>query len=66
MRIAETEPITRRLIIMRHSKAAYGGNDYARPLTEQGRRIAALQGGVIAQRSKIIDLAIVSSAARAK
>lgn len=54
----------RTLIVMRHSEAAYGGNDFARPLTAHGRKIAALQGATIAQLWGQIDLALTSGAAR--
>ncbi|MCI6574962.1 MAG: hypothetical protein MSC53_07355 [Arcanobacterium sp.] len=52
------------LILMRHSEAADGGHDYARPLTARGRQLAALQGSAIVQATAEIDLALVSSAAR--
>lgn len=57
-----TNPHT--LILMRHSEAADGGHDYARPLTARGRQLAALQGSAIVQATAEIDLALVSSAAR--
>ena len=56
----------RRLFLMRHSEAAYGGADFERPLTARGRQLAAAQGGIIAQQYGNIDLAIVSGAQRTR
>lgn len=59
----------RRLILMRHAKTeprAPRGTDFDRHLTERGRADAALIGRLLAQASMAPDLAIVSTAARAR
>ena len=58
-----------RLILLRHGKAesvAATGGDFERGLTERGRRDAALIGRVLAEAGMIPDLALVSSARRAR
>ena len=58
-----------RLILLRHGKAesvAASGGDFERGLTERGRRDAALIGRVLAQAGFAPDLALVSSARRAR
>lgn len=57
-----------RLILLRHAKAAPSadGGDAERPLTPQGRRDAARVGDYLAGHSLFPDLAIVSTARRAR
>jgi phosphohistidine phosphatase len=58
-----------RLILLRHGKAesvAATGGDFERGLTERGRRDAALIGGVLADMGMVPDLALVSTARRAR
>ncbi|HEX4180930.1 MAG TPA: histidine phosphatase family protein [Caulobacteraceae bacterium] len=58
-----------RLILLRHGKAesvAASGGDFERRLTERGRRDAALIGRVLADAGFAPDLALVSSARRAR
>jgi len=58
-----------RLILLRHGKAesvAATGGDFERGLTERGRRDAALIGRVLAEAGVAPDLALVSSARRAR
>jgi phosphohistidine phosphatase len=58
-----------RLILLRHGKAesvAASGGDFERCLTERGRRDAALIGRVLAAAGFAPDLAMVSSARRAR
>lgn len=51
------------LYLMRHARAADGGNDFLRPLTEDGRAQAVAQGKKL---PSTIDLALVSGASRAQ
>jgi phosphohistidine phosphatase len=58
-----------RLILLRHGKAesvAATGGDFERGLTDRGRRDAALIGRVLAEAGVFPDLALVSSARRAR
>jgi phosphohistidine phosphatase len=58
-----------RLILLRHGKAesvAATGGDFERGLTDRGRRDAALIGRVLAEAGIAPDLALVSSARRAR
>jgi phosphohistidine phosphatase len=58
-----------RLILLRHGKAesvAATGGDFERGLTERGKRDAALIGRVLAGAGVVPDLALVSSARRAR
>ncbi|HEV2363182.1 MAG TPA: histidine phosphatase family protein [Caulobacteraceae bacterium] len=59
----------RRLVLFRHAKAeahAAGGRDFDRGLTKRGRRDAELMGKVIVQEGFAPDVALVSSAKRAR
>lgn len=61
------EAVTRRLILMRHGQAQpeqppHG--DFARPLTEPGRRDAAAMGGLLVRRGWIPDAIVASPAER--
>jgi phosphohistidine phosphatase len=58
-----------RLILLRHGKAesaTASGDDFARGLTDRGKRDAALMGRVLADRHLAPDLALVSAARRAQ
>jgi phosphohistidine phosphatase len=57
-----------RLILLRHAKAAplAGGGDQERPLTQRGRRDAQRVGDYLAGHGLFPDLAVVSSAKRAR
>ena len=56
------------LILLRHAKSAYpaGVADHDRPLNGRGRRDAPVAGSLIATHVPHIDLALVSTAARAQ
>ena len=57
----------RQLILLRHGKAesvAASGGDFARELTDRGRRDSALIGKVLAEAGLRPDLALVSAARR--
>ena len=56
-----------RLILMRHAKAerrSAGGEDFARPLTEEGRKDAGLVGKALAKDGLAPALVLVSAAQR--
>jgi phosphohistidine phosphatase len=55
----------RRLVLIRHAKAADGPVDADRPLTERGRRHAAAIGSWLAQAELVPDRVVVSPARRA-
>jgi len=58
-----------RLILLRHGKAesaSSSGDDIERSLTDRGRRDSALMGRVLAEMGLSPDLALVSTAKRAK
>jgi len=56
-----------RLVIMRHAKSeTHAGSDHARRLTERGLRDAEAAGRWMRAESIVPDLALVSSAARAR
>lgn len=56
------------LVVLRHSKSDWsgGGDDIARPLARRGRRQATEAGAWMAGGIGAIDLAVVSSATRAR
>ncbi len=59
----------RRLVLFRHAKAearSAGGEDFGRALTARGLADAAMVGRLIAERGFAPDLALVSSAQRAR
>ena len=59
----------KRLILLRHAKTerrASSGDDFDRALTEEGRRAAAAAGQALARAGLIPDVALVSSAVRAR
>ena len=55
-----------RLVLMRHAKSAYppATIDFARPLSERGRRDAAAAAAWFAEGSLLIDTAVISTALR--
>lgn len=56
-----------RLILMRHAKAerrSAGGEDFARPLTEEGRADATLVGQALARDGLVPSVVLVSAAER--
>ena len=55
----------RRLLLIRHAKAAAGGPDVDRPLTEKGARRAAAIGTWLEQAGLVPDRVLVSPARRA-
>ncbi|MGZ4613446.1 MAG: SixA phosphatase family protein, partial [Kineosporiaceae bacterium] len=55
----------RRLLLVRHAKAAHGPVDAERPLTERGRARAAAIGHWLAQSGRVPDRVLVSPARRA-
>jgi phosphohistidine phosphatase len=57
---------TRRLVLIRHSKAASGTTDIERPLADRGRADAAAVGGWLSSHHVTPDLVIVSPALRAE
>ncbi|MFI9151315.1 SixA phosphatase family protein [Streptomyces sp. NPDC053367] len=58
----------RRLVVLRHAKSAWpeGVADHGRPLGPRGRRDAPVAGRVLAERDWLPDLAVCSTAARAR
>jgi len=60
-----TTSTLRRLVLIRHAKAAQGGIDVERPLAERGRVDAAAIGRWLAERSLLPDRVVVSPARRA-
>ena len=59
----------RRLLLMRHAKAERsqpGANDHERALTERGLTDARKLGAYLARHALVPDLAVVSTAARAR
>ena len=58
----------RRLLLLRHAKAApyAGGGDSERPLTDRGRRDAAMMGRYIAAQGLTPDTVVASSAKRTR
>ena len=58
----------RRLVLLRHSKAAReaGGGDRERPLTRRGREDAARAGRYLVEEKLLPNLAVVSDARRAR
>ncbi len=61
--------VMHRLILLRHAKAESGAgvaDDFARGLTERGRRDAAAMGRVLASEGFAPDLVLASSARRAQ
>ena len=59
---------THRLLVLRHAKAAHGGDvaDHQRPLTDRGRRQARGVGAWLAGAGLVPDLVLSSDALRAK
>ena len=59
--------MTIQLVIMRHAKAERtAATDHARQLTDRGRRDAVAAGQMLAQSGASLELALVSTAARAQ
>ncbi|UXN58286.1 SixA phosphatase family protein [Phyllobacterium zundukense] len=58
----------RRLMLLRHAKSdrPEGTDDHQRPLAKRGRRTSPLMGTYMAEKGLMPDLAIVSTARRAK
>jgi phosphohistidine phosphatase len=56
---------SRRLLLIRHAKAAAGGPDADRPLTDRGTRQAAAIGAWLGQAGLVPDRVLVSPAHRA-
>jgi phosphohistidine phosphatase len=56
----------RRLVLVRHAKAADAPTDLVRPLSARGRRDAAAIGQLLAGRELAVDLVVVSPALRAR
>lgn len=58
----------RRLVLLRHAKAARqaGGGDRERPLTKRGREDAARVGRYLVEEKLLPDLAVVSDAKRTR
>lgn len=58
----------RTLIVLRHAKSDWSGGepDHDRPLAARGRRQAPVAGAWLADHFPAIDLAVVSTAARAR
>ncbi|MPZ61091.1 MAG: histidine phosphatase family protein [Propionibacteriales bacterium] len=58
---------SRRLLVMRHSKAkGEAETDHARPLSARGRRDAESTGQLMGERNEAIDLALLSTAQRVR
>lgn len=58
---------TRRLVLMRHSKAEkHAPTDHARPLSARGRRDARAAGALLVNRDVIPDLVLVSTSQRTR
>ncbi len=60
-----TTSTPRRLVLIRHAKAAQGGIDAERPLAERGLVDAAAVGRWLAERNLLPDRVVVSPARRA-
>jgi phosphohistidine phosphatase len=58
----------RRLMLLRHAKSAWpnGVDDLQRPLAERGRKACSLMGRYMADEGLVADLAVVSTARRAR
>lgn len=58
----------RRLLVMRHAKSDWdaGTTDHERPLNRRGRRSAELMGELLAGADEVPDLALTSTAVRAR
>jgi phosphohistidine phosphatase len=58
----------RRLMLLRHAKSAWpdGVDDLERPLAKRGRKACALMGRYMADEALVADLAVVSTARRAR
>jgi phosphohistidine phosphatase len=58
----------RRLMLFRHAKSAWpdGVDDLERPLAKRGRKACALMGRYMADEALVADLAVVSTARRAR
>jgi phosphohistidine phosphatase len=56
----------RRLVLVRHAKAAQGAVDAERPLTSRGERDASAIGAALLRHDVIPDRAVVSPARRAR
>ncbi|MCL8018042.1 histidine phosphatase family protein [Streptomyces sp. AS02] len=58
----------RRLVVLRHAKSAWpeGVADHQRPLAPRGRRDAPVAGRMLAEADCLPDLALCSTAARAR
>ncbi|MFJ5265393.1 SixA phosphatase family protein [Streptomyces sp. NPDC088387] len=58
----------RRLVVLRHAKSAWppGIADHQRPLAPRGRRDAPAAGRALAEADQLPDLALVSTAVRAR
>lgn len=58
----------RRLVVLRHAKSAWpdGVADHERPLAPRGRRDAPVAGRMLAEADCLPDLALCSTAARAR
>ena len=65
--MAGTRRGSRRLLVVRHAKAAYpdGVSDFDRPLTERGERDAEALGTWLLRERYVPDVVLVSSAQRA-
>ncbi|MFF2077978.1 SixA phosphatase family protein [Kitasatospora sp. NPDC058162] len=57
-----------RIVLVRHAKSAWpdGVDDHERPLAARGRRAAPLAGRRLAEHGPVPDLALVSTAERAR
>jgi phosphohistidine phosphatase len=60
--------LMRRLMLLRHAKSAWpdGIDDLERPLAERGRDACSLMGRYMADEALVADLAVVSTARRAR
>ena len=58
----------RRLLLLRHAKSDWpdGVDDHGRPLAKRGRRACPLMGRYMADEALVPDLAVVSTAQRAR
>ena len=66
--MGDTGEVAHTVILLRHSKSDWSGDhaDIDRPLTKRGRRQAAEAGQWLATHVDAIDLAVVSTAERAR
>jgi phosphohistidine phosphatase len=66
--VGDTGEVAHTVILLRHSKSDWSGDhaDIDRPLTKRGRRQAAEAGQWLATHVDAIDLAVVSTAERAR